>query len=287
MHYIQAKSILSAKNGMNLYRGCQHGCIYCDSRSAVYGMEHRFEDIAVKENALLLLEETLRRKRKAGMIGTGSMSDPYMPIEAELGYTRKALELIYRYGFGATLITKSALVLRDLDLLLAINEETKCVVQMTLTTCDENLCKILEPGVCTTKSRFEVLCRLKEAGIPTVVWLCPILPFINDTAENLNSILDYCEEAGVKGIIYFGAGLTLRDGSREYFYQALDRHFPGMKEKYIRSYGMSYGLMSPNHKELDRLFHARCEKAGIMHDNEEIFSYLNEFETKNTQTSLF
>lgn len=158
---------------------------------------------------------------------------------------------------------------------------------MTLTTYDERLCKILEPGVCSTGKRFETLCKLGEAGIPTVVWLCPILPFINDTEENLHGILDYCERAGVKAVIWFGAGLTLRDGSREYFYKALDRHFPGMKEKYIRSYGMSYGIMSPEHKSLDRLFHQYCEKAGMMHDNGEIFSYINEFETKNTQMSLF
>ena len=287
MHYIQAKSILSAKNGMNLYRGCQHGCIYCDSRSAVYGMGHEFEDIAVKENSLTLLEDSLRRKRKACMIGTGSMSDPYMPLEKELEYTRRALGLIHKYGFGASLITKSELVLRDLDILKAINEETKCVVQMTLTTYDEKLCRILEPGVCSTKRRFETLCTLRDAGIATVVWLCPILPFINDSAENLNGILDCCEKAGVKGIIWFGPGLTLREGSREYFYRALDRHFPGMKEKYISSFGMSYSLMSPRQRELDRLFHSRCEKAGIMHDNNEIFTYLNEFERKDTQTSLF
>ncbi|MBQ9732965.1 MAG: radical SAM protein, partial [Clostridia bacterium] len=132
MHFVQAKSILSANNGMNLYRGCQHGCIYCDSRSALYGMEHEFEDIAVKENSLQLLEDSLRRKRRACMIGTGSMSDPYMPLETELQYTRRALELIYKYGFGATLITKSELVLRDMGLLKAINERSKAVVQMTL-----------------------------------------------------------------------------------------------------------------------------------------------------------
>ena len=177
MHYVTAKGILSAKNGMNLYRGCQHGCIYCDSRSDCYHMEHDFEDIEVKENALVLLENALRRKRKPCMIGTGSMSDPYMPLEEELQYTRKALELIFRYGFGATLITKSDRVLQDLDLLKVIHDKTKCVVQMTLTTYYEELCRKLEPGVCTTKARFEALKALQDAGIPTVVWLCPILPF--------------------------------------------------------------------------------------------------------------
>ncbi len=287
MHCVTAKSILSAKNGMNLYRGCQHGCIYCDSRSHVYGMDHDFEDIAVKENSLGLLEDALRRKRKLCMIGTGSMSDPYMPLEKELNYTRRALELIYKYGFGATLITKSDMVLRDIELLRAINDRAKCVVQMTLTTYDEKLCRKLEPGVCTTKKRFEALCTLRDAGIPTMVWLGPILPFINDTAENINGILDYCEKANVKGIINFGMGLSLREGNREYFYAALDRHFPGMKEKYIRTYGDSYGLMSPANGELMELFHRRCESVGIMHDNDGIFNYLNTLESKDSQMSLF
>ena len=287
MHYIKARSILSGKNGMNLYRGCQHGCIYCDSRSECYGMEHDFEDVAVKGNALTLLEDALRRKRKPCMIGTGAMSDPYMPLEEELRCTRKALELLQRYGFGATLITKSNLVLRDLDLLREINRQTKCVIQMTLTTCDEELCRKLEPGVCTTRKRFEVLKVLRDAGIPTVVWICPILPFLNDTEENINGLLDYCEEAEVKGIICFGMGVTLREGNREYFYRQLDRHFPGMKEQYIYRYGNAYMLNSPNSKELMKLFHLRCEQAGMMHSNDEIFHYLSELEENREQISLF
>ena len=288
MHYVTAKGILSTKNGMNIYRGCQHGCIYCDSRSECYHMDHDFEDIEVKENALVLLEDALRRKRKPCMIGTGSMSDPYMPLEVELQYTRKALELIHRYGFGATLITKSDRVLRDLDLLKAINDKTKCVVQMTLTTYDEELCCKLEPGVCTTKARFEALKTLRDAGIPTVVWLCPILPFLNDSPENINGILDYCEEAQVKGIICFGMGATLRAGNREYFYRQLDRHFPGLKAEYIRRYGDAYMLDSPRSRELMGLFHRRCQSAGILHDNNQIFQYLSQFEEKSMpQMSLF
>ena len=288
MHYVTVKGILSARNGMNLYRGCQHGCIYCDSRSECYQMQHDFEDIEVKENALLLLEDALRRKRKACMIGTGAMSDPYMPLENQLFHTRKALELIRKYGFGVTLLTKSNLVLRDLDLLQEINEKTKCVVQMTLTTYDEALCRKLEPKVGTTRVRFEALKKLRDAGIPTVVWLDPILPFINDTLEKIGGILDYCEEAKVKGIICFGMGVTLRAGSREYFYRQLDRLFPGMKERYIKNYGEAYMLDSPNNQELMRLFHQRCKAAGIMHDNDRIFRYLSEFEEKEPeQMSLF
>lgn len=287
MHYVQAKGILSSTNGMNLYRGCQHGCIYCDSRSLCYNMSHAFEDIEVKENGPALLEKALKGKRKRCMIGTGSMSDPYMPLEAELGYTRRALELACRYGFGFTLITKSARVLRDIDLLKKINDSTKCVVQMTLTTYDEALCRKLEPNVSTTAERFQALEALRDAGIPTVVWLCPILPWLNDTEENLRGILDYCIRAGVKGIINFGMGLTLREGNREYFYRQLDRHFPGLKERYSKVYGNAYELEIPNSPKLTRLFHRICEKNGIMHNNEEIFTYLNRFEDKQEQFSLF
>ncbi len=206
MHFVKAKGLLSSKNEMNLFRGCSHGCIYCDSRSRCYHMEHAFEDIEVKENALDLLEHALKHKRKKCMIGTGSMTDPYIPLEMELETVRKALQLIDAYGFGFTVITKSNLILRDLDLLQKINEKTKCVVQMTLTTYDEALCRKIEPNVSTTRERFAVLKRLRDAGIPTVVWLTPILPFINDTEENIAGILDMCIEAKVYGIICFGMG---------------------------------------------------------------------------------
>ena len=195
LHYAEYKTILSSTNGMNLYRGCTHGCIYCDSRSKCYQFNHVFEDIEVKRDAIRILEEQLKKKRSPCMLGTGSMCDPYIPLEEELQLTRQALELAERYGFGFTLITKSARVLRDIDLLRRVNEKTKAVVQMTLTTYDEALCKKLEPHVSTTRERFEALCALRDAGIPTVVWLCPILPFINDTEENLRGILDYCVRA--------------------------------------------------------------------------------------------
>lgn len=288
MHFVQAKGILSAKNGMNLYRGCSHGCIYCDSRSRCYHMEHAFEDIEVKENAIQLLEDALRRKRSRCMLGTGSMTDPYIPLEEELGYVRKALTLAERHGFGFTLITKSKRVLRDLDLLTAINEKTKCVVQMTLTTFDEDLCRKLEPNVSTTRERAEALRQLHLAGIPTVVWLSPILPFLNDTEENIRGILELCIEAKVHGILCFGMGLTLREGNREYFYRQLDRLFPGLKERYIRAYGMQYQIASPRNSQLMRLFHQTCEDNGILHDNGQIFEYLSAFEEKSpVQLSLF
>ena len=289
MHYVKARGILSARNGMNLYRGCQHGCIYCDSRSKCYQIDHDFEDIAVKENALELLEAALKSKRKPCMIGTGSMTDPYMPLERELGMTRRSLELIDRYGFGAAVLTKSDLVLRDLDLLRRINGKTKAVVQMTLTTADDALCRILEPNAPPTSARIAALRQLQQAGIPTVVWLCPILPFLNDTEENIRNIVESCADVGVKGIIQFGMGLTLREGNREYYYRALDAHFPGLKGQYIRTYGNAYSLPSPRERELLRLYHDLCEEKGIWHNNDRIFEYLNTFETKEQmeQLSLF
>lgn len=289
MHYIKSKGILSAKNGMNLYRGCSHGCIYCDSRSKCYQMDHDFEDIEVKENAIELLEEALKKKRKKCMLGTGSMTDPYIPLEEKIGHVRTALSLAYQHGFGFTLITKSNRVLKDLDILKQINDKTKCVVQMTLTTFDEDLCRKIEPNVSTTKERFETLMKLREANIPTVVWLCPVLPFINDTEENISGILDYCIEAKVYGILCFGMGLTLREGNREYFYKQLDLLFPKMKEKYIQNYSTQYELNSPNHNKLMKLFHQKCEQNGIVHNNGKIFEYLNAFEEKqrNQQLSLF
>ena len=217
------------------------------------------------------------------------MTDPYIPLESKIGNVRKALALADQYGFGFTLITKSDRVLRDLDLLKSINDKTKCVVQMTLTTCDENLCRKIEPNVSTTKERVEALKRLHEAGIPTVVWLCPVLPFINDTEENIRGILKYCTEAKVYGVICFGMGMTLREGNREYFYSRLDRLFPHMKEKYMRIYGTQYQISSPKNNELMKLFHQICEDNGIVHDNSKLFEYLSCFEEKNSpvQLSLF
>ena len=289
MHYVKAKGILSADNGINLYRGCTHGCIYCDSRSKCYQMNHAFEDIEVKENALELLEKALRSKKKRCMIGTGAMTDPYLPLEEKLQLTRRALELIEKHGFGVAIQTKSDRILRDLDLLAKINDKSKAVVQMTLTTHDDALCRYLEPNVSVTSERVAALKQFRDAGIPTVVWLCPILPYINDTRDNIGGILESCIDAGVKGVLCFNMGLTLRDGNREYFYAQLDKSFPGLKERYIRQFGNRYDCSSPRNMELMRLFHQTCEKAGMMHDNRAIFTYLHAFEEKeiHSQMSLF
>ena len=290
MHFVDAKGILTGNGGhygMNIYRGCSHGCIYCDSRSKCYHFTHPFEDIEVKQNAPELLEAALKSKRKKCMIGTGAMSDPYMHCEEELGLTRRCLEIILQYGFGVTLLTKSDRILRDIDLLEKINGETKCVVQMTLTTFDDDLCKIIEPNVCNTKRRIQVLQEMQKRGIPTVVWLTPILPFINDTVENIQVILEECARVGVKGIICFDMGLTLREGDREYYYAALDKHFPGVKHKYIERYGNAYELPSPKAKELMSVFADTCRKYGILYKPKECFAYLNDFPEKYEQMSLF
>lgn len=287
MHYTDYKTILSPQNGMNLYRGCTHGCIYCDSRSKCYQFDHEFEDIEVKRDAVKILEQQLRKKRQPCMIGTGSMCDPYIPLETELQLTRQSIEVIERYGFGLAILTESAKLLRDIDLLKRINARTKCVVQTTLTTYDEALCKKIEPHVSSTRERFEMLMTLKEADIPTVVWLTPILPFINDTEENLLGLLDYCVQAGVKGILTFGIGVTLREGDREYFYAALDRDFPGVKQQYIRTFGNAYVCNSPNDKKLMQILRKTCQEHGILWQTDDVFRYLWTFETKEKQMSLF
>ena len=272
---------------MNIYRGCSHGCIYCDSRSKCYGFTHPFEDIEVKQNAPELLENALKSKRKRCMIATGAMSDPYMHCEEKLRMTRKCLNIINKYGFGLAIQTKSDRILEDIDLLDAINKNAKCVVQMTLTTYDDRLCSLIEPNVCNTKRRIEVLERMRDRGIPTVVWLSPILPFINDTKENIESIISECVRVDVKGIICFGMGMTLREGDREYYYDALDKHFSGLKQKYIKTYGNAYELPSPKAEELTGLFKRICKDNGIMSSPDECFRYMQEFPERYTQMTIF
>ena len=287
MHTKIVKSILSAHNGINIYRGCSHGCIYCDSRSKCYQINHLFEDIEVKENATILLEQALIRKKTKCMIGTGSMTDPYIHLEEKLENTRKCLELIYKYGFGLSIQTKSNLILRDIELLKKINERTKCVISITMTTYDNELVKLIEPNVSSTKERFEVLKILRDNNIPTIIWLTPILPFINDNLENIKGIIEYAKEANVYGIICFNMGLTLREGNREYFYKELDKKFPGLKEKYIEKYGNSYEVISPKNYELMNYFYNECKKNNIETDYNKIFKYMNTLETKKEQLSLF
>ena len=290
MHFVETKGILTGSSGhygMNIYRGCSHGCIYCDSRSTCYQFTHPFEDIEVKQNAPELLDRALKSKRKKCMIGTGSMSDPYMHCEEKLRLTRKCLKVILQNGFGIAIQTKSDRILQDIDLLDEINHSAKCVVEITLTTYDDNLCRILEPNVCNTKRRIEVLEEMQKRGIPTIVWLTPILPYINDTEDNIRTILNECVRVGVKGIIDFGMGLTLRDGDREYFYAALDKYFPGLKKEYIKRYGNSYELASPNAGKLMELFQRICKVNGILSSPEDCFRYMFELPEKVSQMSIF
>lgn len=221
------------------------------------------------------------------MIATGAMTDPYIPLEKELEQTRRCLEVIEKYGFGIAILTKSDLILRDIDILKRIHKKAKCVVQMTLTTYDEELCKILEPNVCSTKRRFEVLMEMHKAGIPTVVWMTPILPFINDNEENISGILDYCKQAKVTGLLTFGIGMTLRHGNREYFFKKLDEHFPELKKEYMKKYSLSYELRSPNHQKLTRIIKNFCKGNNIIYGVKEVFEFCAHFPEQNDQISIF
>ena len=290
MHCVEAKTILHRSGngyGINVYRGCTHGCVYCDSRSRCYRMDHAFEDIEAKINAPALLEQALRAKRKRCVIGTGSMSDPWQPAEEELRLTRKCLEVIRRFGFGAAVQTKSDRILEDKALLAEIHENAGCTVQVTLTTWDEDLCRLVEPDVCTTQRRVEVLETFRELGVPTIVWISPLLPFINDREENLTAILKACRETGVKGIVCFGIGLTLRDGNREYYYDFLDRHFPGLKAEYIKRYGSAYEVPSPESGRLETILHRFCEENGMLHTPEACFSFMERMPERYVQACLW
>lgn len=270
MHTVLAKEILSSNQRVNLYRGCEHDCIYCDARSSCYKMEHAFLDIEVKENALELLEEELTKKRKKIVVSTGSMSDPYMPLEKHIKLTRGLLERIYLYGHGIHIQTKSDLILRDIDLLKKINKRTKASVSVTITTLDDELAKIIEPKATLPSKRLELLEKLHEAGIQTYVWITPLLPYLTDTLDNLRSILNACKKYQVKGIVYFDFLLTLREGNREHFYQMLDEHFPRLKQKYIHDYGNSYCCPSPYLKYLKDYLCRFCEEHQILYYYEEI-----------------
>lgn len=257
---------------INMYRGCSHGCIYCDTRSTCYQVED-YDEIGVKINALQLLDEQLPKLKRKTVLHTGSMTDPYLQIEAQYKLTRGLLERVYKYGFGISLLTKSNLIMRDFDLICSINNKTAAQVCMTLTTANDELCKKLEPNVCPTSERVKVLSAFSKAGVPCCVWLSPILPFINDTEENLTSLLNMCLSAGVKSIVCFGFGVTLRSGSREYFYAQLDKFFPGMKEKYQQAFGYNYICNSEHNEKLYAIFEDFCIKNNIDYDLTKTMSF--------------
>lgn len=269
--YIRAKSILSSLKSdgydpfginynMNIYRGCQHACIYCDSRSLCYRIDN-FKDILIKDNALELLETELRGKRKKGVIGTGSMNDPYMPIEKKEIIARRALEIIYKYRFPVHIITKSYLVIRDYDIIRKISE-IYAALSFSITTIDDELSKIIEPGAPGSSKRFEAMKKASESGIYSGMVLTPVLPFLTDSPENIRNLVRKAAKSGAKYILAW-MGMTQREGQREYYYKKLDKHFPGIREKYETRFGDKYGCAPYNHAELYRVFDSSCREFGI------------------------
>jgi DNA repair photolyase len=278
MNLIPAKTIISRTSqpecwfgsiyNMNIYRGCSHGCIYCDSRSDCYQVEH-FDEIAAKENALGIIEKELRSKRKKGIVGTGAMSDPYNPQEREYRLTRGALELMNRYRFGVNIISKSDLVVRDLDLFRQINQHSPVGIGITITIADDGLAGRIEAAAPASSKRFTAVKNLTDNGIYAGILMTPILPYISDTVENILALVRLAAENGA-GFIYPAFGMTLREGQREYFYRALDKLHPGLKQKYIKVFGNSYQCLSPDHSELDQLFRRECERRSIVYQMPDI-----------------
>ncbi|MGL4608043.1 MAG: radical SAM protein [Eubacteriaceae bacterium] len=271
MKTIPAKNIITSTKSrnwfgshynMNLYRGCPHGCIYCDSRSQCYGIEN-FDTVLVKENALSLIEKSLRGKIKTGVIGTGAMSDPYNPLEKKYELTRQSLEIIDKFRFGVAIATKSPLVTRDIDILKRIQSHSPVIIKMTITTTEERLCKIIEPNVASTNKRFEGIKALSDNGIFCGLLMMPILPFINDTSENIIELVHLSKVYGAK-FIYPSFGLTLRDQQRDYFFQKLDEHFPTLKKKYMETFKNQYQCGSPDAQKLYQLFTEECKKNDIL-----------------------
>lgn len=267
---IEAKTLLTTihepddlfglKYNMNLYRGCQHQCIYCDSRSLCYGIEN-FNDILVKRNALELLERELSRKRVRGVIGTGSMHDPYMPLEKHTNLTGQALKIIARHRFGVHITTKSDLVVRDVEILREISQ-VHASVALSISTTDDVLSKKIEPGAPPVSRRFEAIRALTKQGIAAGVCMMPILPFIEDTPENITALVERAAESGASFILPW-FGMSLRDRQRDYYYQQLDRIFPGLREKYERAYGSRYGCPARGSNQLAEIFYRLCAQYGI------------------------
>jgi len=291
---VPAKSIVYKTGGspvspwldysMNIYRGCSHGCIYCDSRSDCFKNKD-FDIVKVKENALQIVRDDLRRKVKTGVVASGAMSDPYNPLENELKLTRNSLELINAFGFGASLVTKSALITRDTDILRDIKSHSPVIVKFSITSADDGLCRQLEPNVSVTSERMEALRVLADNRIFCGVWLNPMLPFITDTEENVTKILSMIKDAGAK-FVHTYMGMTLRPGSREYYYNHLVKLFPGAREKHIKQYGLRKHCDSPRTKRLWTVFASECERLGLLYDMRAIIAH-NRADYENQQLTLF
>jgi DNA repair photolyase len=292
---IQAKTLLARVKGpddcfglyynMNLYRGCQHQCIYCDSRSECYQIEDFDHDVLVKANAIELLRRELAGKRVVGTIGTGSMNDPYMPLEKDIRLTRRALEVIAESGFPVHVITKSDLVVRDMDLLEEISRKTYAAVTFTITTADDSLSKKLEPGAPVSSRRLAALQALSLRGILTGITLMPVLPFIEDTEENIHAIVSMGEAAGARYILP-AFGMTLRDRQRAYYYDKLDLLFPGLRARYEKTYGERYYAPARNARRLGQVFTELCESLGIA-TKMPVFAPQKRTSTEKNQLPLF
>ena len=294
MEFIKAKTILTkVKDGstwygvdynMNLYRGCPHGCIYCDSRSNCYHID-KFDIPRGKENALNILEKELI-KNKRGVVGIGSMSDTYNPMEIKYEQTRKALELINKYKYGVSIDTKSELILRDLDLLKEINKNNNVIIKITITTPNDELSKIIEPNVCVSSKRFKTIKTLSENGIFVGIMMNPVLPFITDKEEDIKNLVKLAYQNGAKFIQTY-MGMTLRENQRDYYYEKLDIYFKGLKDKYINYYGNKYNCPVPNYKKIYEVFKKECEKYGILYDMKDIIKAYKKEIKENEQISLF
>lgn len=294
MEFIPAKTLITrTKNtswfgtryNMNIYKGCSHGCIYCDSRSDCYRVED-FDQVRAKEEALEIIRKQLRGRIGAGVIGTGAMSDPYNPFEKQYELTRGALQLINQYRFGIAIATKSHLIERDIDVLRCINQHSPVIIKMTVTSAEDELSKIIEPHVCPSSRRFEALKKIADAGVFCGVLMMPILPFIQDNEENIVGIVRKASESGVQ-FIYPAIGMTMRLGQREYFYQQLDEHFPGFKEKYERQFGSRYQCTSNKVKKLWPLFTTECKKYGLLYKMPDIIKAYQSGFWQEEQLSLF
>ena len=295
MEFIKSKTILSkVKYGnewfgidynMNLYRGCSHGCIYCDSRSNCYHIDN-FDVPKGKENALILLENELSKKKDKGVIGIGSMSDTYNPFEKEYEQTRGALKIIYKYNFGVSIDTKSDMILRDIDLLKEINLKNNVIVKFTITTSSDELSKMIEPNVCVSSNRFQAIKILSDNGIFAGIMMNPVLPFITDSEENIKKIVKLAHESGAK-FIHTYMGMTLRENQRDYYFKKLDILFPGLKDKYIKYYGERYNCVVPAYKRLYKVFTDECDKYGILYNMKDIISAYKKSIKTNEQISLF
>ena len=295
MEFLKAKTILTkVKDGsewygvdynMNLYRGCSHGCIYCDSRSDCYHIEN-FDTVRGKENMLKILENELSKKRVKGVVGIGAMSDTYNPMEIKYQQTRGALQLISKYGFGVSIDTKSDLILRDIDLLKEINSKNNVIIKFTITTPDDKLSKIIEPNVCESSKRLEAIKILNDNGIFTGIMMNPVLPFITDKEEDIKKLVELASRSGAK-FIHTYMGMTLRENQRAYYFEKLDEKFPGVKEKYIKNYGDRYNCLVPNYKQLYKVFTDECDRYGILYKMNDIIRAYKKESTNDEQISLF